>query len=224
MSDAPNTTILQTLMEGEFSEATAARKRPRSAMEPPVEYRSKQFTAIPDVGASVRKWSLEDANQQRPAPELVEAFLRHVLEPRVSIFTLLATPELGQRFSLDNGLVLQSLVTHWLQHYRIPKRVHGKEAEMLVSLKRERQARAVWWEARVVKIWTWPAEDAAALIGLCRTVLEAALAPEAGSTICTTTHGRNISGTGDICASCTAKMLADLSADYKCVLLVRCEP
>lgn len=189
-----------------------------AAVVPPTEYRSKQFTAIPDVGASVRKWG---GAREEPASTLIPAFLDHVITPRVSLFTLLVS-DLALPFSLDNGMALQTMVNHWLQCFRAPKRARSGTpcSDAVMALKRNRQARAVWWEARVVRIWTWPAEDGAALLRMARAVLEAIIAtgtPEGGG--CTSsTHV--ITDTAEICAACTHRMYAELTVDYKCATLV----
>ena len=54
---------------------------------------------------------------------------------------------------MDNGIVLQELVIHWLGRYRRPKgkRSAGRDTSMFGTLKQHRQAHVVWWEARMVR-------------------------------------------------------------------------
>jgi hypothetical protein len=81
----------------------------------------------------------------------------------------------------------------------------------------------VWWEARVVRIWTWPTEARSDLTDLCRVVLSAL--PDATSTVpaagqCAGGPHR-VTTLDDICPACTRSVFADLAVDYKCVTLLR---
>lgn len=80
-----------------------------------IEYRSKQFTAIPehnsicldkwtfvsDVGVTVRRWSQDAPDGPTNELSLIPRFLRHICDPRVTVFGILEP--LRQPFSLDNG-------------------------------------------------------------------------------------------------------------------------
>lgn len=137
-----------------------------------------------------------------------------MLAPRISVFTLLVS-ELGQTFSLDNGVAVQSLVNHWLQA-SLRKRARSSAEPPLLRLKRERQARAVWWEARMVRIWTWPVEVSEDLVTLCRTVIQAVQQPDA---TCPTQGRHVVCQAEDICRPCTRAVFDVLAVDYKCITL-----
>jgi hypothetical protein len=79
----------------------------------------------------VRKWL---ATEEQPANvgDAVALLLVHIVTPRVDVFTLLPDV-LGQAFSLDNGVALQTAVLHWLQLvHRGPskKRARGEIADV----------------------------------------------------------------------------------------------
>lgn len=186
--------------------------------------------------ASVQKWQQQqcdgregNATTADPVPILIE----QILAPRVSVFTILVD-ELGQQYSLDNGVALQSLVTYWLQLVQRPpgKRARtGHTDSPLLVLKRERQARAVWWEARLVRIWTWPREVLGDLIALCRLLIDTVSGTDAGLSVCPVDQQHTVQKMEDVCAACTRTFLDRvailgtdwepvrdaLTLDYKCI-------
>ena len=213
------TTILEVLQSAEFHQQMAT--APSTMHLNPV-YRARQFTAIPDVGATVRQWAASLGNGVEPQ-SLIPQLLHRTVHPRVSVFSLLVD-KLGQSFSLDNGLAVQGLVMHWLGGVRTSKRSRGgKQANVcgpLLALKRERQPWAVWWEARMVRLWTWPDTMTEELLLLCRAVIDAVTSgqPEAACE-----HSINdkveLTGLADICVPCSKAVLQRITADYKCASL-----
>jgi hypothetical protein len=129
-------------------------------------------------------------------------------------------------------MALQTLLIHWLQRFRVPKKrgrgAHHPNAaiedgvELLAALKRNRLPMAVWWEARVVRVWTWPPDDANRLTRVVRQLLDMVVADAAdgggaGATSCT--HPSTINSPADICRSCTRSLFGSLFVDYKCIEL-----
>ena len=90
-----------------------------------------------------------------------------------------------------------------------------------LELKRNRQFQIVWWEARAVKIWTWPDDVRQTLIHFCILLLQKAFGAtsdcEHGYTHGTFRVRPSICGDDDICGACTKTMLAELRMDYKCL-------
>ena len=138
-------------------------KRPRHQMT--VEYRSVRNLGVPDVASTVRKWSPPTADPS----QLIPTMLRSIFQPRVTVFDVLVD-DLQRPFSLDNGYVLQELADHWLRLHRRGKPKAGAPG-WHQELKTQRQPRSVWWEARLLRIWTWPMELRAHLVHLCAPVL-----------------------------------------------------
>lgn len=76
--------------------------------------------SLPDVGASAR--ALADianttTGEDAVAPPscFVPVVLRRICRPRVTVFALLERG-LGQSFSLDNGLAVQTVLEFWQRH------------------------------------------------------------------------------------------------------------
>lgn len=161
----------------------------------------------------MRTWAQQAEGGCAPG-DLVPALLEHVVAPRVSIFTMLSA-NLGQTFSLDNGLVLQSLLEHWLHRFHTPKRSASRTPDALCLLKRNRQVRAVWWEARVVRILTWSTDDLPLVQQLCQELLRSSLTEVEAAAPCETKN-HVISSAKDICAACTRALYLQLVTDYKC--------
>jgi hypothetical protein len=166
-------------------------------------------------------WKLAPEEGNRDVARLIPLFLERLVEPRVCIFTLLMD-SLRQPFSLDNGLALQETTLLWLR--MTPSgRKSGPELPML-ALKRTKQFHTVWWEARCVKVWTWPMELKDSLVELCHTLLETL---SGNATECSK-HGFEkmtfqvrpvFNQTSDICHDCTHLMFDQLRLDYKCINL-----
>jgi hypothetical protein len=191
----------------------------REGVELYIEYRAKGTTSLPDVAATARKWAADG----EPFEGMIPAVLRTLMRPRITVFDVLSA-EAGLPFSLDNGVALQELVLQrlaWLG--RAPKRSRsGGDAAATTTASRrlwtERQPRTVWWEARTVRVYAWPAELREALAAACRGVLACARGtggpercPERGI------HRGGLPGLEAACVSCTRRRLEGLRADYKCV-------
>ena len=189
-------------------------KRQRTDMS--LEYRCTRNTSMVDIAATLRSVT----GLTGTVTPLVPGFLEQLLGPRVSVFTILVH-DLNQPFSLDNGIALQELSLFWLRLFNVRR----KDAPPLpTSLRKNQQFLWVWWEARPIRIWTWPADLRTALVQFCRAVLVKSLHTEPPPC----RHGYNqhnfherpvLATVDDICAMCAKSMLADLQADYKCVEL-----
>jgi len=208
------------------AQPSAPEKRAREGADLEVEYRAKRTNSLPDIAANGRKWAAE-----RPASGdeaaigfegLIPAVLRTLMRPRVTTFDLLTT-ELGLPFSLDNGVVLQELVLQRLPWVRAPRRseTDTDSAATTRRLWKERQPRTVWWEARTVRVWTWPAELRAALVEACRGVLACVRTaePRSDANRCGEEKHRGLEDLSAACAPCTWRLLEMLRGDYKCVSL-----
>jgi hypothetical protein len=185
-------------------------------------YRARQFTAIPDVGATVQQWAASLGNGV-DAQTLIPQLLHRTMHPRRSVFSVLLD-KLGQSFSLDNGLAVQGLALHWLGGVRTSKRRRaGQEANAcgpLLALKRERQPWAVWWEARMVRLWTWPDTLSEELLLPCRAVIDAVTSePPAAACAHSINDKVEVTGLADICVLCSRAVLQRITADYKCASL-----
>lgn len=199
-----------------------AAKRHRSDRVP-FEYRTGKGTAVPDVLGSMRRW----ASELDPTPEnphvLVPAILAEATHPRISVFILLGA-SLRPIFSLDNGIVLQSLVVAVLRAVRRPRRPRGgsggsmtattPELDALCDLKRNQQRHSVWWEARFVPVRSWPDSDRTALQELCDAIL---------SRLCDWVPGLHCDGAhgppmclAELCGDCLGAWYENLCLDYKC--------
>ena len=258
---------------------------PRIAVE--LVYRVGRSNSLPDVGASARSLAAsvvevgDDAETMSPA-HFVPFVLRRICKPRVTVFALLERG-LGQTFSLDNGLAVQTVLEYWqrrlfivfcfahsggqqrprvlrLARLRSPKRSRAptksaskrpssskkvaplvtrdgaqeEEAEEdddspasdtsgaenalagLIALRRERQPRAVYWEARVVRIATWPMERRAELLAVCRALLVHLTAPRGadGSPLCAGEGHHRIGAIEEACPACVHRVLMDLVDNY----------
>ena len=144
--------------------------------------------------------------------------------PRVSVFTILVS-HLGQSFSLDNGIAMQELVLFWLKMHNSSRSRAATTSTPQSSLKKQKQFVWIWWEARAVRIWTWPTELKDALVIMCTNILARALDNRA----VTCQHGYNQQSfqhkptmvtLDDICSCCTKSMMEDLRLDYKCLQFV----
>ena len=212
-------TILDTLKSDEFRATMAGGG---SSLTP--VYRTKQFTSIPDVGATVREWMRVLGPDGKTAADLIPLLLTQVVQPRVSVFSILCD-DLNQTFSLDNGLAVQGLLMHWLRFVRPAKRrrteTDGDVPASLLALKREQQPLAVWWEARLVRLSTWPPSLREELVIMARAVIQAVTSAECPSDSAEACQHSILTGLSDICVSCSHKVLAALTTDYKCVHLLR---
>ena len=183
------------------------------------EYRCSRSSSLVDIGATVRRLANETEDQR--IEDLIPLFLERLVGPRVCVFTILVH-NLGQRFSLDNGMAIQELLLMWLKLFNTPRRSDSTQTPG--DLRRTKQFCTVWWEARCVKIWTWPAEYKVGLIDMCHTLVAKALQPLPGMQCAA--HGYQqqsfrvrpvFNNIQDICASCTCIMLEALRMDYKCI-------
>ena len=171
------------------------------------------------MGASVRRLVIETGEEASPLNAL---FLDRLIMPRVSVFSLLEA-DLGQRFNLDNGLAVQELLWMWM---RLQQRRVGEAMTLLGHLKTQRRFCTVWWEARAVKVFTWPEDLRIALVQSCRVVIQRALAspprlecPEHGCDPLAQTFRKRptVAEAADICSACSQLMLDCLRMDYKCI-------
>ena len=190
-----------------MSEPEAKRQR----TEIPVEYRCTRTNSMVDISSTLRHVSGDTE------PSLVRDFLKQLLGLRVSVFTLLE--ELGQPFNLDNWIALQEMVLLWLKMYNVRRK---DAATVAVCLRTQQQFLWVWWEARSIRIWTWPPELKDALINFCRALLCKALQSEPSP--CKHGYAQRafkekppLLEINDICSMCAKSMLNDLRMDYKCL-------
>ena len=132
-------------------------KRARLMENIALEYRCRRSNSLIDVGSTLRRAAMDPADRVA-----VGHFVERVTAPRVSVFTIIHS-DLGQTFSLDNGVVMQELVLMWLKLFNARK----GPISPLMELKKSKQFQIVWWEARTVRIFTWTPELRAALAELC---------------------------------------------------------
>lgn len=132
-------------------------KRPRLIENIALEYRCSRSNSLIDVGSTLRRAAMDPADRVA-----LSHFVERLTAPRVSVFTIIHS-DLGQTFSLDNGVAVQELVLMWLKLF------NGKKGPIspLMELKKSKQFQIVWWEARVVRIFTWAPELRPALVELC---------------------------------------------------------
>ena len=169
------------ILQDHMADEHPSKRRRTAVQEVVMEYRCTRSQSRVDVGATVHR-ALQDLPEE-DAALLIPLFLERLVEPRISVFTLL-TEQLGQTFSLDNGLALQEMMLAWLRLWTTGRKGARTESTM-AELKKNKVFHSVWWEARVVKIWAWPAHLQPAVVELGRTLVER-------GTTCTTgcaTHG-----------------------------------
>ena len=225
--------MVPCISQDKMADEHPSKRRRTMVQEVAVEYRCTRSQSRVDIGATVHR-ALQDMPEE-DAAQLIPLFIERLVEPRISVFTLL-TEHLGQTFSLDNGLAVQEMILLWLRLWTTGRKGSNTESTMS-QLKKNKVFHSVWWEARVVKIWAWPGHLQPAVVKLGRTLVERGTA---SPTVCAT-HGydggsfqsRNLFGrnnslsgvrpvfhtTEDICAACTATMLEQLRLDYKCISL-----
>lgn len=121
------------------------------------------------MGASVRRVSKVLGQRADLCPDLYPVLVRHLIGGRLSIFSILDV-ELGQRFSLDNGMALQDTMDLWLRRYRPPRLPIAHDVFRL--LKKHREPLNVLWEGRDLRIWTWPMEMKPEVINVVRRILQ----------------------------------------------------
>lgn len=92
----------------------------------------------------------------------------------------------------------------------------------LVALRRERQPRAVYWEARVVRVATWPAELRPDLLAACRALVACMTTIPGGDVrpVPCAESAHRIGAAEEACHACTHRVLADLLDNYS----PRCMP
>lgn len=76
-------------------------------------YRTGRGNSLLDIGASARALAAGASPQVEQPAQVASVVLRRAFRPRVTVFGILERG-LGQRFSLDNGIALQTVLDHWL--------------------------------------------------------------------------------------------------------------
>lgn len=191
-------------------------------------YKRRKVHSIPDILATAQ--TLQPVPDVRELDDFIQFALQRCVSPRISIFNFLGTPRLQQAFSLDNGVVLQEMVIFILANGR--KRIvngeprespvkrgrskRGKstdtsaaaveiqpEANPYYVLYEQREFSGVWWEARLVRVVTWPSALESLLLDFLGQMISMIMKVQASDLVCNHARPpRNIDVLNDFCQAC----------------------
>ena len=144
-----------------LDEGVVGRPRPGTPSSFDFVYKRRRMNSVLDVLATAYKAISTLPPTQGSLEAAVEQAVGRFTVPRISVFTLLMGPNVGLPpfgFSLDNGVVLQEFGYFLLCRIRraVAGTPGGEELQRHAELLPLREAVTVWWEARSVRILTWP--------------------------------------------------------------------
>jgi hypothetical protein len=154
---------------------------------------------------------------------------------RTSVFAVLDV-DLGQPFSLDNGMFVQDTLDMWMRRFRTPRvPVIG---DPLRLLKTHREPLSVIWEGRDLRIWTWPENLREVLANVTQRILSAVNLTNRSRRRSTEGNNDDVEAArtdfyhgciddqhrwgcqDEICVPCTRRFAEELIDTYKCIDLI----
>lgn len=196
-------------------------------------YKRRKVHSIPDILATAQ--TLQPVPDVRELDDFIRFALQRCVAPRISIFNYLGTPQLPQGFSLDNGVVLQEVGYFILSNIGRPnkrkeKKTANKELpsapppqqQMFHALYEERETSAVWWEARLVRMWTWPASLESLLLDFFRQMVALIIEIQLSDSVCDHRKPpRTQNGLADFCHACLRRQVNGAMRQKKASLRFR---